>query len=210
MEKDIKKVKLIYSGELIVIAIVFLVIGFLELFKIMNISDNLQLIFKIITLVGASWITFDFIWTITSPKKRAKNSLMDKIMLLPAALYLFVFDIVGFVSPRPYEYYQIGMPLIFFYIACAYIFQGIYHYYHPTPMVILMIEEAKQEALKKQQDKNDSAKEDNPLQEGNEDNPSGESNESNSSQEGSESNPANESNESNPTQEGNDGANNEF
>ena len=66
-------------------------------------------------------------------------------MLLPLSLYLFAFDIYGFVSPRPYEYYQIGMPIVFFYIACAYIFQAIYHYYNPIPMVIQMIEEVQQE-----------------------------------------------------------------
>ena len=63
-------------------------------------------------------------------------------MLLPLAVYLYAFDIIGFVSPRPYEYYQIGIPMAFFYIACANIFQGIYHYFHPIPMVVEMIDEA--------------------------------------------------------------------
>ena len=145
MEKQIRKIKLIYSGELIFIAVVFLVIGLLELLKVITIKDWVQLVFKIVTLAGAAWLIADFLWTLLSLKKRAKNSLMDKVMMLPLAAYLLAFDIYGFVSPRPYEYYQIGVPIAFFYIACAYIFQGIFHYKHPVPMVIEMINEASQE-----------------------------------------------------------------
>ena len=72
--------------------------------------------------------------------------MLDKIMMLPLAIYLYVFDIIGFVNPRPYEYYQIGIPMAFFYIACAYTFQGIYHYFHPTPMLLEAINEAIAEA----------------------------------------------------------------
>ena len=146
MEKQIRKIKWIYSGELLLIAVVFLVLGILELLKVITIKDRFQLIFKIVTLVGATWLVVDFFWTLLSPKKRAKNSLMDKIMMLPLAVYLYVFDIVGFVNPRPYEYYQIGIPMVFFYIVCAYTFQGIYHYFNPIPMVQEMINEAIQAA----------------------------------------------------------------
>ena len=151
MEKQIRKIKLIYSGELLLIAVVFLVIGLLELLKVITIKDWVQLVFKIVTLAGVAWLIIDFLWTLLSPKKRAKNSLMDKAMMLPLALYLLAFDIYGFVSPRPYEYYQIGVPIAFFYIACSYIFQGIFHYKHPVPMVVEMINEATQEAEAVQQ-----------------------------------------------------------
>ena len=150
MEKQIRKIKLIYSGELLLIAVAFLVIGFLELFQVIRIKDIIQLIFKIVTLVGATWLVIDFIWTLLSPKKRAKNCLMDKAMLLPLAVYLYLFDIYGLISERPYAYYQIGIPIVLFYIACAYIFQGIYHYYHPIPMVVQMIEEATKEVEEQQ------------------------------------------------------------
>ena len=102
-----KKNKLIYSGELILIAVVFIVLGILELLKVITLSDRFQLIFKIITLVGATWLVTDFIWTLLSKKRRANYSLMDKIMLLPLAIYLYAFDIAGFIVPRPYEYYQV-------------------------------------------------------------------------------------------------------
>ena len=163
MEKQIRKIKLIYSGELLLIAVVFLVIGLLELLKVITIKDWVQLVFKIVTLAGAAWLIIDFLWTLLSPKKRAKNSLMDKVMMLPLAAYLLAFDIYGFVSPRPYEYYQIGIPIALFYIACAYIFQAIFHYKHPVPMVVEMINEASQEV---QDDKEREVAADKLLEEG--------------------------------------------
>ena len=168
MEKQIKKIKWIYSGELLLIAVVLLTLGILELLHVITLKDRFQLVFKIVTLVGATWLVIDFVWTLVSPKKRAKNSLMDKIMMLPLAAYLYVFDIVGFVNPRPYEYYQIGVPLAFFYIACVYIFQGIYHYFHPIPMVLEMIEEAKAEAeaKAKEQEQQEAPAEEQPTEEG--------------------------------------------
>lgn len=144
-----KKNKLIYSGELIVISVVFLVIGILELLSVIKLSERFQLIFKIVTLVGASWIVIDFAWVMLSKKRRARNSLLDKVMLLPLAAYLFGFDIAGFVYPRNYSYYQIGVPLAFFYFACAYLFQGVYHYYVPIPLIKEAIEEEEKEAAQK-------------------------------------------------------------
>ena len=149
-----KKNKLIYSGELLLFSVVFIVLGILELIHVINLSDRFQLIFKIITLVGATWLTFDFFWTLLSKKRRARNSLLDKAMLLPLAVYLYAFDIAGFVVARPYEYYQIGVPVAFFYISCAYIFQSIYHYYKPIPMLLEAIEEEKKEKEKKEQEAN--------------------------------------------------------
>ncbi len=180
MEKTIKRIKWIYSGELLLIAAVFLTFGILELLHVMNISDTMQLIFKIVTLAGATWIVIDFIWLMKSEKRQKKNCKMDKIMMLPAALYFYVFDIIGFVSPRPYEYYQIGIPLIFFYITCIYSFQGIYHYFHPVPLVQEMIDEA----IKEQQEKEIAEASINNTPEGGLDNDttSGETNEDNSNE----------------------------
>ena len=56
MDKQIKKIKLIYSGELLAFALVFIVLGILELLKVIKLSERFQLIFKIITLVGATWL----------------------------------------------------------------------------------------------------------------------------------------------------------
>ena len=136
-----KKNKLIYSGELVFFAVAFLVIGLLELLKVIVLSDRFQLIFKILTLVGATWLVVDFLWTFFNQKRRANNDIIDKIIMLPLAVYLYAYDISGFVVARPYEYYQIGVPIAFFYIACSYMFQGIYHYYKPIPLILQAIEE---------------------------------------------------------------------
>ena len=146
MEKQEKRIKMIYSGELLVFAVVFIVLGILELLAVIKLSERFQLIFKIITLVGATWLIADFVWVMVSPRRKAKNSVMDKAMMLPLAVYLYTFDIIGFVLQPGYGYYQVGVPAAFFYISCAYAFQGIYHYYHPIPTVLEMIEEARKEA----------------------------------------------------------------
>lgn len=146
-----KKNKLIYSGEFILIALVFLILGILEILKVIIIGNNFQLIFKIVTLVGATWLVTDFFWTLLHKKRRAKECLLDKCIMLPMALYLYAFDIYGFIVQPAYEYYQIGIPIAFFYVSCAYIFQGIYHYYKPVPFILEAIEEekkAKEEATK--------------------------------------------------------------
>ena len=136
-----KKNKLIYSGELVFFAIAFFVIGLLELLKVIVLSDRFQLIFKILTLVGATWLVADFFWTLLNKKRRANNDLLDKIIMLPLAIYLYGYDSPGFVVARAYEYYQVGVPIAFFYITCSYLFQGIYHYYRPIPLIVQAIEE---------------------------------------------------------------------
>ena len=145
MDKQIKKIKLIYSGELLIFSVVFIVLGILELLAVIKLSERFQLIFKIVTLAGASWLIADFVWVMLSPKRKKKNSILDKAMMLPLAVYLYAFDITGFVLQPNYGFYQIGVPIAFFYIACAYIFQGIYHYYNPVPSVLEMIEETESE-----------------------------------------------------------------
>lgn len=145
-----KKMKLFYSGELILIAIVFIVIASLEISDVMHLSKRFMLIFKIVTLVGATWLVTDFVWTLLSPRKRAKNCLMDKVMMLPLALYLYIFDIIGLATKQSYDYYRFGIPGAFYYIALVYSIQGVYHYYHPVPAIIEVINEEKAEAENKE------------------------------------------------------------
>ena len=148
MDKN-TRFKLIYSGEFIVIAIIFIVIGILELLQVIRLSDTFQLIFKIATLVGATWMTFNFFWTILSKKRRELKGILDAILLFPLAIYLYAYDIAGFVVARPYEYYQIGVPMAFFYIACSYLFIGVYRFFRPTPEVIEILEEEERERIAK-------------------------------------------------------------
>ena len=148
--KEIKKTKLIYTIELIVIAIVFIVIATLELTRVITISERHHMIFNFVTLAGGLWIITDFIWVLLSKKRRSRNSLLDKVMMLPLGLYLITFDIICLVNwnALPYEVYLYGMTSAFIYIALAYSFQAYYHFKHPLPSLVeaaLLDLEAKKE-----------------------------------------------------------------
>lgn len=154
-----KKVKLIYSGELLLISVVFLVIGILKLTNVLGTNPTRLFIYNIITTVGFVYIVGDFIWTMISKKKRQKSCLIDKFLVLPVGLYLIVFDIICFVEGEnintDFVKYSVGIVLL--YLAVVYIFQGIYHYHKLTPQLLEAIEEAKlEEEQKKNPPKEDS------------------------------------------------------
>ena len=132
-----KKYKLIYSVELLVFSIVFLVLGILEMTNVIHISQRYSLIFRWITIFGSAWIIADFIWASCSKKRRKRIAIIDKIVMLPLALYIITYDIIGFVTNPPidtnYAFYQFGMSSAFIYIGLVYIFEAIYHWYHPVP-----------------------------------------------------------------------------
>ena len=144
-----KKVKLIYSGELILIALVVLVIGILKLVDIIPTNPTRLLVYNIITIIGGAVLLGDFCWAIFSKKRRPKVSLLDKCLALPAALYLIAFDIVCFIQGASindrFVVYSIGLVLV--YIGAIYIFQGIYHYFHLTPQLLEAIKEEEEREL---------------------------------------------------------------
>lgn len=150
-----KKTKLIYSGELILIALIFIVIATLEIFGVIGKREITLIIFNWITIFGGAYLIFDFFWTLLSPRKRKKNSLLDKTLVLPLAVYFITFDILCFakLSFITMEFRRLMMSIGFYYLSAVYIFQGIYHYYHPIPMLLEAIEEEKQEQEKKEQEK---------------------------------------------------------
>lgn len=130
----VKKYKLIYSGELIVIAIVAIVLGTLIWVRVLGKSDHFPYVYTILTLVGSAWIVIDFIWASLSKKRRLRISYLDKILNLPLGLGLIAFDIYSLVTGLRQDVYQAKYVAIFFlYIAINYIFQGIYHYFVPVP-----------------------------------------------------------------------------
>jgi len=138
---DLKKAKLVYSGELIIIGIIFLVLGILKILGIMSSSDTSRTIFNWITIFGGSWIIFDFFWSNFSSKRRQKVCLLDKYLGLPAGIYVIVIDILSFTgnaSQTTWKYFIAGL---FFYITVNYIFQGFFHYKHPTPELLRAVEE---------------------------------------------------------------------
>lgn len=146
-----KKTKLIYSGELILIAIIFIVIATLQILNVIGHREVMLIIFNWITIFGGTWIIVDFFWVLFSPKRRKKNSLLDKAMLVPFAIYIIIFDIMCFAKPSfvTMEFRRLMMAIGFYYLAAAYIFQGIYHYFRPIPALIAAIEEEVRNAEKK-------------------------------------------------------------
>lgn len=132
-----KKVKLIYSGELLLFSVVFLILGILEVTKVIHISKTFSLIFRWVTIFGGAWMIADFLWALFSKKRQKKISMVDKIVLLPLGIYLIVYDIIGFVTNPDidvkYAFYQFGMSSPFFYITLIYAFEGIYHWFYPVP-----------------------------------------------------------------------------
>ena len=142
----LKKSELIYSGELLAFSVVFLVIGFLKFFGVINTDPLRTTIIAFITILGSCWIIIDFIWTLVSKKRRAKNPLIDKILVLPIAFYVITFDILCFVNwldrlEWGVDFYRIGFSVVLFYAAAVYIFQAIYHYFVIHPLILETLEE---------------------------------------------------------------------
>ena len=152
-----KKVKLIYSGELIFFALVFFVIATLEILGIIGKREIILIIFNWITIFGGSWMIADFIWLMCSPKRQKKNSKIDKALLVPAGLYLITFDIICFTNASfvTLEFRRLMMGIVFYYLGAVYIFQGIYHWFRPIPG---LLEDIKKEQQKAEQEAIENAK----------------------------------------------------
>lgn len=162
------KLKLIYSGEIIVIALIAIVIGILKISGFIPTKPTRLLIYNIISLLGACYLLFDFIWILVSKKHRQKSCLLDKIMVLPFIGYIFAFDIMCFIDKAigattddNFVKYSIGAILIS--LGAIYIFQGIYHYFKPTPQVIELIEESQKQLL--EEENSEIEEENNPVSE---------------------------------------------
>ena len=129
-----KKMKLIYSGELLLFAVVFLVVGVLKLTGVMKYNETRRIIFNYITMFGGLWGIIDFLWGAISKKRRARICLLDKALLLPLILFLETFDLISLImKPDNPNFYVISVGCAFLYITVIYTFQAIYHYYKPIP-----------------------------------------------------------------------------
>ena len=138
---ELTKAKLIYSVELGIFAVLFLVLSLLFFLRVIPISDWKRWVFTIGTLAGGVWIFTDLIWTIVSKKRRAKNALIDKIMVAPLSACLITFDIICLVNAWETnssgdEWYRIAIGTALAYGAAVYAFQAIYHWFFPVPMVL--------------------------------------------------------------------------
>lgn len=167
---DLTQCKLIYSGELLIFAVVFVVLGLLFLFGVIKVADWKKWFFTILTLVGGIWVFIDFFWTLKSEKKRKKNSLLDKVLLLPNGAIIFVIDIftlvmlikdpswTGFYGVNFFQYLIGGAVL---YCALVLGFEAIYHYFHIHPMVYQILEEAKEKEAQEQSENDAKGSEEN-------------------------------------------------
>lgn len=159
-----KKTKLIYSGELVVFSVIFLVIGFFKLFGVIGTNPTYRLVFSIITSCGALFMYGDFLFSLINKKRRAKVCLLDKIINLPAATYLIVYNILSFLAignviVLPELFYKISMAAVIFYLSGSYCFQGIYHYFNPTKELLEAIQLDEEERKRKALEEANKAKE---------------------------------------------------
>lgn len=129
-----KKVKLIYSGELLLFSVIFLVFGILKITQVMGYNETRRIVFNWITLFGGTWGITDLIWALASKKRKARVSLLDKFLLLPVAVFLITFDLISLIAkPVNNLFYIYSVGFVFIYLSLVYVFEAIYHYYNPIP-----------------------------------------------------------------------------
>ena len=103
------KYKLVYSGELALFAVVFLVFAILKFTRVMGYNETRRIIFNYVTLVGSAWGITDFVWAVCSKKRRAKVSLLDKALVLPLVIFIITFDLISLIAKPVDENFYIYM-----------------------------------------------------------------------------------------------------
>lgn len=156
---DETKVKLIYSGELLLFAIIFTVLGVLKITRVIGYNPTRALVFNYITLAGVAWGLVDFTWAIASKKRRARVSLLDKAITLPLSIFMLVFDLINIIKQPGEDFYVYMLSSALFYVVGIYIFMGVYHWFHPNKELLEAIEEDRKEKEKKEQEQNENKKE---------------------------------------------------
>jgi hypothetical protein len=138
--------KLIYSGELGLFAVLFIVLGILRMVGIISPSGNFRNVFLYITLVGGFLAIGNFVWSCVSPKHRKTVSRVDAALTLPIAVFLIVIDIIQLVNGLTEQgLYNIYMGVIFVYFGLDYTYQAIYHWFKPSEAILEIVEESKKE-----------------------------------------------------------------
>ena len=139
---NLTKTKIMFAVEYAIFVVVFAVLGTLFLTDVIKVAEWKRYLFTYVTLAGGAWIIVDFFWTLLSPKRRAKNCLLDKALLLPVGPVLLTFDIYaitqGCAETLPYRW-VIGADLC--YIAVVFAFETIYHWYKPLPQLFEAVAE---------------------------------------------------------------------
>ena len=132
---DLTKSKLIYSGELLIFGIIFAILGILILVGTINVRDWKKTAFTWVTLFGGFILYGDFFWVLFSKKRRKKNSLLDKILVLPSATFLIGYDLYVLISGDD-SWIPYVMGTIFVYLAFVYVFESIYHWFVTHPYLL--------------------------------------------------------------------------
>ena len=147
------KAKLIYSVELGIFVLVFLVLAILKFVGVIGTNAVRLTVFNWITLFGGTWLVVDFFWALLDKKRQKRVALIDKCIHLPAGLYLIAFDLYCLIAKpditSPICRYAI--PIVFTYLGLCYAFEAIYHFKYPVPGIFDALEEDKKPIEQEQQ-----------------------------------------------------------
>ena len=129
---EFTKAKLIYTIEISIFALAFLVVAILQLVRVIKFGETHLRVINWITIFGGTWIIVDFVWAMVDKKRQKRIAMIDKIIHLPAGLYLVSFDIYCFATHPAAEspVYQFGVPAVLFYLCLCYAFEALYHFYY--------------------------------------------------------------------------------
>ena len=141
------KAKLIYSGELLIFAILFLVLAILRFLNVIQYNATRVAIFNWVTVFGGTWIVVDLIWALCDKKRQKRIALIDKIIHAPVGLYLIAFDLYCLIGkPTDPNVYRFGIAIVLAYLGLCYVFEALYHFKYPVPGVVDAVEQEKIQA----------------------------------------------------------------
>ena len=152
---EFKKAIKVYTIELLVFSVVFIVLGILELLGIIGNNLDWRLVFTYITMVGIAIFIGINVWSFVDPKRRARVDVIDRVMLIPGPIAVLILDITTLVrgtgDPLVMDMHKYIIGIVFLYFGACYIFQAIYHYYFPSKMMLELEESAKAEEAEESQ-----------------------------------------------------------
>ena len=135
------KIKLIYSGELMIFAVLFALIATFKITGVIGYNETRAKVFTFITLAGVAWALTDFIWAIASKRRRARVSLVDKVSILPLSIFMLIFDLINLIKNPGQTFYVYMLSAALYYASALYLFQSIYHWFYPLKELFEDIEE---------------------------------------------------------------------
>lgn len=146
------KAKLVYSVELGIFAIVFIVLAILKATGVMDTNETRLRVFNWITIFGGTWIVVDFFWAIFDKNRQKRIALIDKFIHLPGGIYLIAFDLYCLIAKPAIDgpICKYGVPIVFIYLGLCYAFEAIYHFYRPVPSLLTALEEDENKVVSEQ------------------------------------------------------------